>query len=133
MTRGRLAVHAHFYQPERRDPFGGPDRPDPTAAPYASWTARIDAECYRPNAERGNFARISFNVGPTLAISLAAEDPETMARVVAAGRSDNAFAQGFHHTISRSPPRATAGRRSLGAPRPRGALRRRAVGFWLPE
>ena len=48
MTRGRLAIHAHFYQPERRDPFGGQLRPDPTAAPFASWNARITAECYRP-------------------------------------------------------------------------------------
>ncbi len=134
MTRGRLAVHAHFYQPERGDPFGGPPRPDPTAAPYASWTARIDAECYRPNAERGNFERISFNVGPTLAISLAAEDPETMARIAAAGRADNAFAQGFHHTIL---PLATARDRRTEI---RWGLRahevrfgRRAACFWLPE
>ena len=28
MTRGRLSIHAHFYQPERRDPFGGPTPPD---------------------------------------------------------------------------------------------------------
>ena len=134
MTRGRLAVHAHFYQPERRDPFGGPPRPDPSAAPYRSWTARITAECYRPNAERGNLDRISYNVGPTLTSFLAAEAPETLARMAASERGENAFAQGFHHAIL---PLASARDRRTEI---RWGLRdhelrfgRPAAGFWLPE
>ena len=54
MTRGRLAVHAHFYQPLRADPFSGHVAQDPSAAPFHDWNARISAECYRPNLERGN-------------------------------------------------------------------------------
>ena len=134
MTRGRLAIHAHFYQPERRDPFGGPDRPDPTAAPFRSWNARVTAECYRPNAERGNLDRISFDVGPTLTGWLAAEQPATLSRIVAADGGTNAVAQGYHHAIL-----------PLGSARDRRteirwglrdfALRfgRPATGFWLPE
>jgi hypothetical protein len=134
MTRGQLAIHAHFYQPERRDPFGGVVRPDPSAAPYASWTERITAECYRPNAERGTLERISYNVGPTLGAALAAEDPETLALVTAAAHGENALAQGFHHAIL---PLASARDRRTEI---RWGLRdhevrfgRRAAGFWLPE
>jgi alpha-amylase/alpha-mannosidase (GH57 family) len=133
MTRGRLAIHAHFYQPERRDPFGGPVRADPTAAPYATWTDRIIAECYRPNARLGNLDRVSYNVGPTLTAALAERDPETLARI--AGRhAENAFAQGFHHAIL---PLASARDRRTEI---RWGLRdhevrfgRAATGFWLPE
>ncbi len=134
MTRGRLAIHAHFYQPERRDPFGGPDRPDRTAAPFPSWNARVSAECYRPNAERGNLDRISFDVGPTLTGWLAAEDPGTLARIVAADGGTNAVAQGYHHAIL---PLGSARDRRTEI---RWGLRdfavrfgRPATGFWLPE
>ena len=99
MTRGRLAIHGHFYQPERRDPFTGRLPNDPSAAPFANWNARITAECYRPNAERGNLDRISFDVGPTLTAWLAAEDPVTLARMAAADQGVNAVAQAFHHAI----------------------------------
>ena len=134
MTRGRLAIHAHFYQPERRDPFGGSPHPDPSAAPYPSWSARITAECYRPNAERGNLDRISYNFGPTLTASLAADDPETLGRIAAAAHGENAVAQGFHHAIL---PLASARDRRTEI---RWGLRDHAVrfshaatGFWLPE
>jgi alpha-amylase/alpha-mannosidase (GH57 family) len=133
MTRGLLAIHAHFYQPERRDPFGGPVRPDPAAAPYATWTDRIIAECYRPNARLGNLDRVSYNIGPTLTAALADRDPDTLARI--AGRhAENAFAQGFHHAIL---PLASARDRRTEV---RWGLRdhevrfgRAATGFWLPE
>ncbi len=134
MTRGRLAIHAHFYQPERRDPFGGRPRPDPTAAPYPSWSARITAECYRPNLERGNLERISYNVGPTLTASLAADDPATLIGVTTAAHGENAAAQGFHHAIL---PLASARDRRTEI---RWGLRdyalrfgHPAAGFWLPE
>jgi len=52
MTRGRLAIHGHFYQPPRIDPFSGQVPPDPAAAPFRDWNERITAECYRPNVER---------------------------------------------------------------------------------
>ena len=134
MTRGRLAIHAHFYQPERRDPFGGHMRPDASAAPYASWNARITAECYRPNAERGNLERISFNVGPTLTSYLASDAPEVLARAAAAARNQNALGQAFHHAIL---PLASLRDRRTEV---RWGIRDYEVrfghapaGFWLPE
>jgi hypothetical protein len=134
MTRGRLAIHAHFYQPERRDPFGGQQRPDPTAAPYASWNARITAECYRPNAERGNLDRISFNVGPTLTSYLASDAPEVLARAARAARGQNALAQAFHHAIL--PLASRRDRRTeirWGIRDYRFRFGHAPTGFWLPE
>lgn len=134
MTRGRLAIHAHFYQPERRDPFGGAMRPDPGAAPFVSWNARITAECYRPNAERGNLDRISFNVGPTLTSFLATDAPDVLARIDVAARPENALAQSFHHAIL---PLASQRDRRTEV---RWGIRDYQVrfghapsGFWLPE
>ena len=57
MTRGRLVVHAHFYQPFRVDPFTGHIPDDRSAAPFRNWNERITAECYRPIAELGIPAR----------------------------------------------------------------------------
>src|SRR3954447_5742608 len=63
MSRGRLAVHAHFYQPSRVDPWTGVVPKEPSAAPFHDWNQRVDAECYRPNAERGTLASISCALG----------------------------------------------------------------------
>jgi len=134
MTRGRLAIHAHFYQPERRDPFGGRMRPDPSAAPYASWSDRITAECYRPNAERGNLDRISFNIGPTLTSVLAADAPDVLARMAVAAHPENALAQAFHHTIL--PLASQRDRRTevrWGIRDYRFRFGHTPTGFWLPE
>ena len=75
MSRGRLVVHGHFYQPSRVDPFSGRVPADPTAAPAHDWTARVSDECYRPNAELGNYAHMSWDLGPTLAAWLVDGDP----------------------------------------------------------
>ncbi len=105
MTRGRLVVHAHLYQPARVDPFTGKIPRDPSAAPSHDWTERVTAECYRPNAERGALWRVSWDLGPTLTADLAARAPDVLAGFVAAdrkGRSETsgpAIAQAFHHAI----------------------------------
>jgi hypothetical protein len=102
VSRGRLVVHAHFYQPFRRDPFSGRIPPDPAAAPFRDWNTRITAECYRANAELGNLRHISWNLGPTLASWMATEEPATLALVAEADRTapgDPAIAQAYHHSI----------------------------------
>jgi Domain of unknown function (DUF3536)/Glycosyl hydrolase family 57 len=101
MTRGRLVVHAHFYQPFRTDPFSGRIPPDVSAAPYPDWNARITEECYRPIAEHEVPAHISWDMGPTLAGYLAAEAPEVLAGFAEADRrgGGTGIAQGFHHAI----------------------------------
>jgi hypothetical protein len=132
MTRGRLAVHAHFYQPSRLDPWTGEVPVEPSAAPYHDWNERVDAECYRPNAERGTLAHISFDLGPTLAAWLATADPATYRRFVTDGAG--AIAQTFHHTIL--PLASAADRRTEIAWGIRDfELRfgRTPSGMWLPE
>ena len=132
MTRARLAVHAHFYQPSRLDPWTGRVPAEPSAAPFHDWNQRVAAECYRSNAERGNLRHASWNLGPTLASWLAAEDPATHDRFVA--DSAAAIAQPYHHAIL--PLASAADRRTEIAWGLRDfELRfgRRPTGIWLPE
>jgi len=133
VTRGRLAVHAHFYQPRRADPFSGRMPAEPAAAPYPNWNARIDAEAYRPNAERGNLQRISWDLGPTLASWLEAEDPPTYSAFQKAAPS-RAIAQAYHHSIL--PLASAADRRTevrWGIRDFELRLGFRPKGLWLPE
>jgi hypothetical protein len=101
-----LCIHGHFYQPPREDPFTGHIPREPSAAPYGNWNERITAECYKPNARRGHFERISFNLGGTLARWLDNNDHGTYQRIVAAEQAylsshgvGNGLAQPVHHTI----------------------------------
>ena len=134
MSRGRLVVHGHFYQPSRADPFSGQVPADPSAAPAHDWTARVSAECYRPNAELGNLRHMSWNLGPTLAGWLRDGDPVAYRGFVAGDHGVNGLAQPFHHTIL---PLASAADRRVEI---RWGLRdfelrfgRAASGMWLPE
>ncbi len=101
-----FSIHAHFYQPPREDPLSGTIPIEAGAAPYPNWNERIYAECYRPNANLGNFGHISFNLGPTLWSWMAAHHPQTCNQIVAQDRANlqrfgvgNAIAQPYHHTI----------------------------------
>jgi len=106
MSHLYLCVHGHFYQPPREDPFTGLVRREAEAAPFHDFNEKIAAECYRPNAERGNFERMSFDLGPTLAGWLAGHAPGTLRLIQAAERehtlrfgSSNAMALPYNHTI----------------------------------
>lgn len=130
----RLVVHAHFYQPNRADPFTGRIPAEPSAAPSHDWNERINEECYRPNAERGNIERISFDLGPTLANWLAQADPETHARFVAADRNGNGMAQAYNHSIL--PLASLRDRRTeiaWGMREFELRFGRRPTSLWLPE
>jgi hypothetical protein len=132
VTRGRLAVHAHFYQPSRLDPWTGRVPVEPSAAPFHDWNQRVAAECYRANAERGNLRTISWNLGPTLAAWLATAEPAIHERFVA--DSAPAIAQSYHHTIL--PLASAADRRTEIAWGIRDfeiRFGRRPAGLWLPE
>src|SRR5215831_1861119 len=101
-----LCVHGHFYQPLRLNPFTGRVDQEPAAAPYHDFNEKIWAECYQPNAVAGNFSRMSFDLGPTLAIWLGMAHPATLRCITSAGRQarrrsghGNALAQAYHHTI----------------------------------
>lgn len=136
-----LCVHGHFYQPPRGNPFNQDVLTEPDAAPYQNWNERITAECYEPNARIGNFDRISFNLGATLAVWLEQHSPETYSRIIQADVNHreqhgmgNAIAQGAHHAIlplSRHDDQVTQvlwGKRTFEH-----RFGRPTQGMWLPE
>ena len=102
-----LVIHGHFYQPPRENPWTGEVEAEPSAAPYHDWNERIHDECYAPNATANNYARISFNFGPTLLSWLQRHHPETYQHILAADRESiaqrgghgNAIAQAYGHAI----------------------------------
>ena len=155
MTERWVCIHGHFYQPPRENPWLDAIEPQPSAAPYPDWNARITAECYRPNAWArivdgagritsivDNYARMSFDVGPTLMSWLAREAKDVHDAIVAADRigaarfdgHGPAMAQAYHHIIL---PLASARDRRTqvhwGVRDFERRFGRRPEGMWLPE
>jgi hypothetical protein len=153
--RRYLCIHGHFYQPPRENPWLEEIEPQDSAYPYPNWNARILNECYQPNAHArilddsgritritNNYARISFNFGPTLMSWLAAKAPAVYRAIVDAdhdsrarfGGHGSALAQVYNHMIM-----------PLASPRDRTTQVRWGVadfvhhfgrppeGMWLPE
>lgn len=148
----QVAVHGHFYQPPRENPWTGEIDAQPSAAPFHDWNELVHAECYRPNAfvnlstdeaqqTVNNFERISFDVGPTLMSWLEKKHPATYDRIVAADRMSadrlghgNAIAQAFHHPIlPLSSPRDVRTEVRWGISDFRHRFERDPEGLWLPE
>ncbi|MEI7529327.1 MAG: DUF3536 domain-containing protein [Elusimicrobiota bacterium] len=114
-----FALHAHFYQPPRENPWTGAMPPQPSAWPFHDWNSRIARECYLPNAcarindssgraiEFGNnYLDLNFNFGPTLLTWLERAYPFYYAKIIEAGRTSrarrghsNAIAQAYNHLI----------------------------------
>ncbi len=101
-----LCLHGHFYQPPRENPFTELLLTEPGATPYPNFNEKITAECYRPNAEIGNFDEISYDFGPTLATWLEKNHPDVHWRIIKADQHHrkrygvgNAMAQAYNHTI----------------------------------
>jgi alpha-amylase/alpha-mannosidase (GH57 family) len=113
-------VHGHFYQPPRENPWLETVEVQDSAAPYHDWNDRITAECYAPNgASRitnradqivrivNNYARMSFNFGPTLLSWLHDKAPRTYQMILDADRASaqrygghgSAIAQVYNHII----------------------------------
>jgi alpha-amylase/alpha-mannosidase (GH57 family) len=149
-----LCLHGHFYQPPREHPWLGVVEPEPSAAPYRDWNARITAECYRPNAAArvldpagrlralvNTYAWTSFNVGPTLLAWLAAQAPDVIDAFRAgdaAGRErtgwGNAWAQAYGHPIlPLSSPRDVRTQVLWGRRDFEHRFGRVPDGMWLPE
>ena len=115
-----LCIHAHFYQPPRENPWLESIELQDSAAPYHDWNERIANECYVPNGAArildghghiakivNNYARISFNFGPTLLSWLEQHAPRTYERILEADRQSrelfsghgSALAQAYNHII----------------------------------
>jgi alpha-amylase/alpha-mannosidase (GH57 family) len=141
MSNIYLCVHGHFYQPPRENPATGQIAVEAEAAPYHDFNEKIWDECYRPNAEAGNFARLSFNLGPTLASWLERAHPQSLATIVESVSAScrhtghgNALAQSYHHTIL---PLATRREKRLqiawGKHAFMSTFGHAPTGMWLPE
>lgn len=136
-----LCLYGHFYQPPREEPFTGVILDEPGATPYANYNEKITAECYRPNADAGNFEYISFDLGPTLASWLEQAHPDIYQRIIDADRHNvarygvgNALAQAYNHTIL---PLATSRDKraqiAWGLADFEHRFGRKAEGMWLAE
>lgn len=141
MSTYAFCIHGHFYQPPREDPLTGDIPLEEGATPYRNWNERIHAECYRSNAELGNFERMSFNVGPTLFAWMQRYDPLTSHRIVEQDRRNverfgvgNAIAQAYNHTILPLATRADKETQIIwGIADFTHRFGRKPQGMWLPE
>ncbi len=115
-----VCVHGHFYQPPRENPWLETVEVQESAAPWHDWNERITAECYAPNGAAritnrqneivrivNNYARMSFNFGPTLLKWLADRAPRAYRMILDADRASalrygghgSAIAQVYNHVI----------------------------------
>jgi alpha-amylase/alpha-mannosidase (GH57 family) len=115
-----ICIHGHFYQPPRENPWLEGIELQDSAYPYHDWNERITAECYAGNgASRilngdgrivqivNNYARMSFNFGPTLLSWMEEHTPSVYASILAADRESqhlfsghgSALAQVYNHII----------------------------------
>src|ERR1700679_1749351 len=108
-----VCVHGHFYQPPRENPWLETVGVQDSATPYHDWNDRIPAECYAPNgASRiqnkqdeivritNNYARMSFNFGPTLLSWLAEKAPRTYRMVLDGERRSCELFQGHSSAMA---------------------------------
>jgi len=119
-TKRFVCIHGHFYQPPRENPWLETVETQDSAAPYHDWNERVCAECYAPNGAAriqngknqitriaNNYARISFNFGPTLLSWLKQNAPRTYRMILDGerrsrrnfGGHSSAMAQVYNHII----------------------------------
>ena len=115
-----ICIHGHFYQPPRENPWLEDIELQDSAYPYHDWNEKISAECYAPNTVSrildnegriiglpNNYARMSFNFGPTLLTWLATKAPGIYEAILMADRESeerfsghgSALAQAYNHMI----------------------------------
>jgi len=120
MSKRYICIHGHFYQPPRENPWLEAIEKQDSAEPFHDWNARICAECYHPNSASrivdekqqiidliNNYAKISFNFGPTLLSWMEQHATQAYDAIVAADRESqvrfsghgSAIAQVYNHMI----------------------------------
>ena len=150
-----ICIHGHFYQPPRENPWLETVELQDSAYPYHDWNERVTAECYAPNSVSrildgehqiiqlvNNYAKISFNFGPTLLSWLEAKAPDVYQAILEADRQSqrnysghgSALAQAYNHMIL---PLANARDQRTqilwGVADFERRFQRRPEGMWLPE
>ncbi len=115
-----ICIHGHFYQPPRENPWLEDIELQDSAYPYHDWNEKITTECYARNSMSrildgegriismpNNYARMSFNFGPTLLAWMKAKAPEVYRDIISADRQSqetfgghgSALAQVYNHMI----------------------------------
>jgi alpha-amylase/alpha-mannosidase (GH57 family) len=115
-----ICVHGHFYQPPRENAWLEDIEMQDSAYPYHDWNKRVAAECYAPNvASRildsdgfitqivNNYAKISFDFGPTLLAWMEVKTPDVYKAILDADKESqqsfsghgSALAQAYNHMI----------------------------------
>lgn len=115
-----VCIHGHFYQPPRENPWLETVETQDSAAPYHDWNERVCAECYATNGAAriqnaknqitrivNNYARMSFDFGPTLLSWLKENAPRTHRMIIDGERRSrrsfkghsSAMAQVYNHVI----------------------------------
>jgi alpha-amylase/alpha-mannosidase (GH57 family) len=152
---GYVCIHGHFYQPPRENPWLEEIEVQDSAHPFHDWNERLTAECYAPNSFArildgegrivrlvNNYARISFNFGPTLLNWLEHMAADVYRAVLDADRESrerfsghgSALAQAYNHVILPLASRADKVTQVLWGLRDfEYRFRRRPEGMWLPE
>jgi alpha-amylase/alpha-mannosidase (GH57 family) len=149
-----LAIHGHFYQPPRVNPWLEAIETEESAHPFHDWNERIAFECYQPNAHArivdgkgkildliNNYSSISFNFGPTLLPWLEEKFPAVYQKIIEADQEGirrfgqgNAMAQAYNHIIM---PLANERDKETevlwGMADFEKRFHRRPVSMWLPE
>jgi len=150
-----VCVHGHFYQPPRESPSLEAVELQDSAYPYHDWNERITAECYAPNATSrildgeqriiqlvNNYARMSFNFGPTLLSWLETKAPAVYEAIREGdklsqqtfGGHGSALAQAYNHVIlplANRQDKVTQVKWGISDFEHR--FERRPEGMWLPE
>ena len=150
-----ICIHGHFYQPRRENAWLESIEVQDSAYPYHDWNERVTAECYEPNLgshildDEGrivemvnNYAKISFDFGPTLLSWMKHSVPEIYQAILDADReSQRAFsghgsaqAQAYNHIILPLANRRDKYTQVLWGIRDfEHRFGRRPEGMWLPE
>ncbi|RJQ44412.1 MAG: DUF3536 domain-containing protein [Nitrospiraceae bacterium] len=150
-----ICIHGHFYQPPRENAWLEEVELQDSSYPYHDWNERITAECYAPNtASRildkdgkivdivNNYAKMSFNFGPTLLSWLERHRPEIYQAIIDADRQSmeyfsghgSAMAQVYNHMIMPLANRRDKYTQAIWGIRDfEHRFKRFPEGMWLPE
>lgn len=152
---GYICIHGHFYQPPRENPWLEAVESQESAYPYHDWNERVTAECYARNAASrilddekrilrivNNYAKISFNFGPTLISWIEANHPQLYSAILLADEESqkefsghgSALAQPYNHMIMPLANERDKYTQTIwGLWDFERRFRRKPEGMWLPE
>jgi alpha-amylase/alpha-mannosidase (GH57 family) len=150
-----ICIHGHFYQPPRENAWLEAVELQDGAYPFHDWNERITAECYAANAVSrildsedyitkivNNYAKISFDFGPTLLIWMEKNAPEVYKAILEADKESqqnfsghgSAMAQTYNHIIMPLANRRDKHTQVLwGIGDFEYRFGRKPEGMWLPE